>query len=155
MNPALYEYRFLGALVPAVIIPALITPSPAGPAAVLLLAIFAVVFVFTRSWPDRGLYLACAGEPLAIACSMVHFWAGLVVICLLAALIAEAFGIARTREDYQIFAAFFGVSLVVAIIIHLANHVLVPLVIIMGAVLIIVAIQSVRTYQLRKQYAGA
>ena len=155
MNLSLPEYRFFAALALVVIVTVLAFESPAGPLALLLLVIVAAVLHLTGSWPDRGLYLTCAGMPLVIACSMANFWAGLVAICLLAVLLAEVFCIARTKDDRLLLAAFAGSSLAIALVIHLANHVLIPLVIIMGMTALVLAIQSVRTYQLRKQYAGA
>lgn len=155
MNLSQPEYRCLTALALVVIATALAFASDAGPVALLLLVIVAAVLYLTRTWPDRGFYLTCAGMPLVIACSMANFWAGLVVICLFAVLIAEVFGIARTKDDHLLLAAFCCASLAIAVIIHLANHVLFPLVVIMGVTALVLTVQSVRTYQLRKQYAGA
>ena len=156
MNALLPEIRFFALLSLGVVGTVFLVPSPAGYPALILLAIFATVLYFTRTWRDRGFYLVCSGEPLVVACSMINPWAGLFSICMLAGIVCEALGISIVgREELVLFTGFCISSLFITLIIHISNHVLVPLVIILGLAAGILAIQSVRIYQFRKEYRGA
>ena len=155
MNYSGSEYRFFVALAIGVIVTALFIPSPAGYSAIILLVIFALVLFGTRTWHDRGFYLVCGGEPVVIACSMMNIWAGLFAACMLTGLICGVLGLMGSGEDLLCFAGFCVSSLVIAGIIHFSNHVLLPLALIIGITVLILAIQSVRIYQFRKAYNGA
>ena len=155
MNYSLPEFRFLIAFAIGVIVPALVIQSPAGYAAIILLLIFILLLFSTRTWHDRGFYLVCCGEPVVIACSMMNIWAGLFASCMLAGIVCGALGLVGSGTDFIPFAGFCISSLVIAMIIHFSNHVLLPLTLIIAITAIILAIQSVRIYQFRKQYSGA
>ncbi|MHB8163100.1 MAG: hypothetical protein ACYDDV_02000 [Methanoregula sp.] len=121
---------------------------------IILLIIFFFILAISRTWQDRGFYLACSGEVLVVSCSISNIWAGLFSLCMLARIICRALGILESRQDYKTLAFFFGSSLIIAILAQLSNHVLSPLLVLGSIIIIILAIQSVRTYQFRKYYTG-
>ena len=155
MNYNTPEYWFFLALALGVVATSSYFASPIWYAGILLLLIFAGILHVTRTWPDRGFYLVCAGEPLVVACSMMNFWAGLYAVCMLTGMIGGALGLIESKADYTPLAGFWAGSLLVAIIIQFSNHVLLPLVVVTGLAGIILAVQSIRFYQFKKQYSGA
>ena len=86
---------------------------------------------------------------------MMNIWAGLFVVCMLTGIIGSVLGLVESKNDLVLFLGFCMSSLFVAVIIHLSNHVLLPLVAIAGIAGIIMAVQSVRIYQFKKTYSGA
>ncbi len=121
---------------------------------IILLIIFFFILAISRSWQDRGFYLACSGEVLVVACSITNIWAGLYAVCMLAGILCGALGILKNRQDLKILAFFCGSSFMIAILAQLSNHVLSPLLVLGSIIIIILAFQSVRTYQFRKYYSG-
>jgi len=155
MNYLLPEYPFFIALAAGVTVITLLSGSPAGYLNFLLLLLLSGILVITRTWHDRGFYLACSGEPLVIACGIMNLWAGLFAVCMLAGIVCGALGLVESRKDLIPFTLFCGSSFLVALLIQVSNHVLLPLLILGSMTAIILAIQSVRTYQFRKHYTGA
>jgi hypothetical protein len=121
----------------------------------LLLALFGALLFLTRTWRDRGFYCVCGGEPLVVACGAVNIWGGLFVVWMLAGIVMEALGMWKGQRDIRAFAAFCCITLVVAVMIQLANHVLLPLIILGTATVMFVAVQAVSGYRLKKHCAGA
>jgi hypothetical protein len=155
MNDSLPEYVFFIALAVVVSASALISGSLAGYINVILLLLFSGILIITRTWKDRGFYLVCGAEPLVIACTVTNLWAGLFSLCMVAGIICRAFGLLESRPDLRPFLFFCGSSFLIALLIRVSNHVLVPLIIFGGITGVILAIRSVRTYQFRKEYTGA
>jgi hypothetical protein len=121
---------------------------------IILLIIFFFIFVISRTWQDRGFYLACSGEVLVVACSITNIWAGLYAVCMLAGILCGALGILENRQDLKILVFFCGSSCIIAILAQQSNHVLSPLLVLGSIIIFILAFQSVRTYQFRKYYSG-
>lgn len=155
MNYLLPEYPFFIALAAGVTGITLLSGSPVGYLNFMLLLLLFGILVITRTWHDRGFYLVCSGEPLVVACSIMNLWAGLFTVCMLAGIVGGALGLLKSRQNLRPFALFCGSSFLVALLIQVSNHVLLPLLILGSMTAIILAIQSVRTYQFRKHYTGA
>ena len=155
MNRLPREYPFFVVLAVVIAVITILVGSPASYINFILLLLFLITLVLTRSWHDRGFYLVCCGEILVIACSITNLWAGLFAVCMLAGIVCEVQKILESREDLRTFALFCGVSLVITLLVQLSNHVLLPLVILGGMTALILIIQSVRTYQFRKHFTGA
>ncbi|MDO9326756.1 MAG: hypothetical protein Q7T80_17540 [Methanoregula sp.] len=155
MKDLKHEYLFFVALVIGVTILTLLSGSPMGFLNYLLLLLVLGVMVMTRTWQDRGFYLTCGGEPLVIACSIMNPWAGLFTVCMLAGIVCDALELLKSRQDIKPFAFFCGSSFLIALLIQVSNHVILPLLILAGIAAIIIAIQSVRMHQFRKHYSGA
>ena len=120
-----------------------------------LLVLSGIVLHVTRTWKDRMFYILCAGQPLVIALSAAQGWAGLFIMWMLAGIVLATLGMLVSGRDWQSYAAFCGVTLVIAAGIDASNHVLLPLVIIGGLTSLFVAVQTIREYQFRKRYTGA
>jgi len=155
MNYLLPEYLFFIALAAGVTGITLLSGSPAGYLNFMLLLLLSGILAITRTWHDRGFYLVCSGEPLVVACSIMNLWAGLFTVCMLAGIIGGALGLLESRQDLGHFAFFCGSSALIALLIQVSNHVLLPLLILGSSAAFILAIQSVRTYQFQKHYTGA
>lgn len=155
MNNLPLEYQFFIALAAGVIGITVFLAYQFWYLNILLLLLVSGILILTRTWPDRGFYLACCGEPLIIACSLMNIWAGLFTVCILAGIVCSAFGLLEFQQDYKYFALFCGGSFLVALLIQVSNHVLLPLFLFGCIIAIILFIQSVRTYKFRKQYTGA
>ncbi len=121
----------------------------------LLLFLTGIVVYATRTWKDRAFYLLCAGQPLVIALSVVLIWAGLFAVWMLAGIVLADLGMLASASDWISYAAFCGATLVIAAGIEVSNHVLLPLMILAGLLVLLVAVQILRDYRFRKQYAGA
>ena len=121
----------------------------------LLLALTGIVLYATRTWKDRVFYILCAGQPLVIALSAVLVWAGLFAEWMLAGIVLAELGMLASRNDWLAYAAFCGVTLVIAAGIQASNHVLLPLIILTGIIALFAAVRILRDYRFRKQYTGA
>ena len=155
MNLPPPEYPFFIALAIGVTGISLLLGSPAWYLNIALLLLVCGILVITRTWHDRGFFLVCGGEPLVVACGIMNLWVGLFSACMLAGIVYGALGLLESRKDILSFALFCGGAFFVALLIQVSNHVPLVLLIIGGVTAIILAIQSVRTYQFRKQYTGA
>jgi len=154
MNGFQKEYWFLIALAVMINMMIIVWPSPVGYLNVLLLLLLAGTLVITRTWKDRGFYLVCGGEPLVVASGLQNIWAGFFAACMLAGIVCGALGLLGSRRDLGLYGIFCGSAFLIALVIALANHVLLPLLILGCMTAIVLAIQSVRTYQFRKHYTG-
>jgi len=121
----------------------------------LLLALTGMVLYVTRTWKDRVFYILCAGQPLVIALSAVLVWAGLFAEWMLSGIVLAELGRLTSRNDWLTYAAFCGVTLVIAAGIQASNHVLLPLIILAGLITLFAAVRILRDYRFRKQYSGA
>lgn len=148
------EYWFFIALAAGIAGNTAYQASPYWYLNIILLIIFFFVLAISRTWHDRGFYLACSGEVLVISCSITNIWAGLFALCMLAGIICGALGILENREDFINLAFFCGSSFIVALLAQVSNHVLSLLLVLGSVIIIILALQSVRTYQFRKNYIG-
>jgi cell division protein FtsW (lipid II flippase) len=138
----------------AVIAGTILRPGPAEYLAILLVCVFAAVYRLTRNRPDRLFYLACSGALLVAVCATASTWEGLFVAWMAAGVLAASAGITVSARDLPAVLLCAGVTLVLAWMIELANHVLLPLTVIGGITAIILAVMAIRTYRLRKEYAG-
>lgn len=155
MNLPQPEYQFFIALATGVVVISILLGSPVWYLNVTLLLLFLGVLAITRTWRDRGFFLVCGGEPLVVACGIMNLWAGLFSVCMLAGIVCGALGLIESRRDLMPFAFFCGGSFGIALLIQVSNHVLLSLLVIGAITAIVLAIQSVREYQFRKQYTGA
>lgn len=155
MNQVPQEYRFILALAAGITGYTIIWPSTAAYLGILFLLVLGAVQVLSRTWPDRAFFLLVAGQPVVVACGMANLGAGLYAACLTAGLVSAAMGILDSRADYLALAAFFCFSVLVAVLVFLANHVPLPLLVLCIAVAAFILIQSVRNYQFKKHYTGA
>jgi len=121
----------------------------------LLLVLPGIVLHVTRTWKDRMFYVICAGQPLVIALSAALVWAGLFAVWMLAGIVLAALGMLGQGDDLRTYAAFCGATLVIAAAIDASDHVLLPLVVLGGLIALCAAVQTIREYRFRKQYAGA
>jgi hypothetical protein len=122
----------------------------------LLLALLpGVILYLTRRWPDRAFYLICAGQPAVIACGSTNIWAGLFVEMMLAGMVAGTMELLVSREDYLYLFLFYGLILVLALIIQVSNHVFFLLLALGAALALLAGILAIRNYQFRKEYTGA
>jgi hypothetical protein len=155
MNRPLTEHIFFMLMIAGALGTAAISPSLAGYLGLLLLVPVGGVLYATRTWPDRGFYLLCSGQPLVIACGTVTIWAGLFCAWMLAGMVQGAWGALDSYGDFRVFLLFCAVTFPVAAIIQLSNHVLLPLLVLVTVTGLVLFIQLVRRYQFRKQYTGA
>jgi len=121
----------------------------------MLLILSGGILVITHTWHDRGFYLVCGSEPLVVTCSIMNLWAGLFTVCMLAGILCVSLGLLKSRQDIRLFGLFCASSFLISLLIQVSNHVLLPLLVLSSSTAIILAIQSVRTYQFRKHYTGA
>jgi hypothetical protein len=121
----------------------------------LLLALTGIVLYATRTWKDRVFYILCSGQPLVIALSAVLPGAGLFAVWMLAGIVLAELGMLASGYDWLTYAAFCGVTLVIAAVIQASNHVLLPLIMLTGIVTLFAAVRILRDYRFRKQYTGA
>jgi len=155
MNSLPREYQIFAGLAAGVAGITILIGSPASYINFILLLLFFITLVLTRSWHDRGFYLVCCGEILVIACGILNLWAGLFVVCMLVGIVCEVQQLLESRQDLSTFALFCGVSLGITLLVQLSNHVLLPLIILGGVTALILIIQSIRSYQFRKHVTGA
>jgi hypothetical protein len=155
MRLPLLEHRFLIALAAGVVAITVITGSPVWFLNLMLLSLLCGVLVLTMTWPDRGFYLTCTGVLLVVSCGLQNIWGGLFVACMLAGIVCSSLGLLESRQDLRVYGFFCGGSFLIALLIEVSNHVLVPLLILGIIAAAIFAIQSIRIYQFRKHYSGA
>ncbi|WP_321507928.1 hypothetical protein [uncultured Methanoregula sp.] len=155
MSRILPEYQWFIVMVAGVACITLLLGSPIWYLNGLLVLLYLGVLLLTRTRRDRGFYLVCAGEPLVIACGIQNLWAGVFIICTLAGIICSVLGLFESRNDKQQFGLFLVISFLIALLIQLSNHVLLPLIILGVVAAAIILIQSIRMYQFRKHYTGA
>ncbi|MCK9580515.1 MAG: hypothetical protein M0Q92_08700 [Methanoregula sp.] len=148
------EYRFFIALAAGTVLATAFLASPVWYLTIVLLVPVLAVLALARTRPDRGFYLMCSGMPLVIASAGMNIWAGLFGACILAGMVVSAAGFIESGEDMVIFALFCSGLFLVALLIELSNHVLSPLIIILGITGLVLAIHSVHNYQFRKHYSG-
>jgi len=154
MKPVLWDYGFLGVLATGVLALSILNASAAGYIGIALLALFAGIWFITRTWHDRAFYQLCAGLPLILACGSVSLWAGLFVIWMIAGIAGNAMGIVRETWERRLFVLFCGVTLLVAVLVQVSNHVVLPLLLLCIITAGILALQAIRDYKFRKQYRG-
>jgi len=121
----------------------------------VLLALAGIVLYVTRTGKDRVFYILCAAQPLVIALSAVLAGAGLFAVWMLAGIVLAELGMLASGNDWLRYAAFCGVTLVIALGIQASNHVLLPLMILIGLIALFAAVRILRDYRFRKQYTGA
>lgn len=149
------EYAVFGILAGGIIVLSLFLGSPFWYINLLLLVLLLCIMLGTHTWHDRGFYLLCGGVPVVIASSSMNLWAGVFAACTLAGMIAIVFGIGESTQDLKNYAVFCGSSLLVALIIQISNHAVVPLIAFAGVTALILAVYSVRRYQFHKHLSGA
>ena len=148
------EFRFLIPLAAGIIaITAYLRPETWFLAPALLLA-FLGIYAVSRSWPDRGFYLVCSGVLLTTAAGAMNLWAGLFTVWMAAGTVCSSHGLLQTTPDFHTFLGFCGITTAIALFIELSNHVVLPLSVLAAGLLIVLLVQSVRAYQLKKHYSG-
>jgi hypothetical protein len=148
------DYGFFALLCAGVFILVVAGSSPFWYLPVFFLILTGGVLYTTRTWRDRALYLLCAGQPLAVACGAVNLWAGLFAEWMLAGIVLDSTGMLGSIRDLRSYAVFCGATLVIAAGIHASNHVLLPLIVLGTGTALFAAIQTIRDYRIKKQYAG-
>jgi hypothetical protein len=155
MNPPSRDIQIIIVMAAVVILATAIFPSPSWYLTLVLLGVFILVSWRTRAWPDRVFYLTCSGILLVVACSAASTGEGLVVAWLLAGVIATVMGMIWSKKDIPAVLMFGSSTLAVALMIQLANHVLLPLLILGAATALVVAALAIRDYRFRKEHTGA
>jgi cell division protein FtsW (lipid II flippase) len=91
---------------------------------------------------------------LAAATAMANPWAGLFVIWMLAGLIAASLGLLASREDFPVLLLFWAASLLIAALLQLSDHVVLPLLVLGAGCALVIGFQVIRDYQFRKRHAA-
>lgn len=155
MTPWPSRYKAIGLLAVVAVLSAILVPSPAAYLTVVLTAAFALIYRVTRAWPDRAFYLVCTGVLLVAISASVSVWEGLAAGWLVAAVFVSATGIVITIRDLPVLLAGGFVTVAIALMIALANHVLLPLIVLCTAAVLFLGIMAVRDHRFRKEYSGA
>ncbi|MFA5268026.1 MAG: hypothetical protein WC379_08635 [Methanoregula sp.] len=156
MRPVPPQAGFFGLLVAGVMVLLLpFFPSLYWFVCISLAAITGIILYLTRQWPDRAFYLACAGQPAAIACGSTNIWAGLVVEVMLAGMVAGTMGHLSSEEDYRYLLLYACLALLLALLIGFSNHVFFLLLALGTALALLAGIMAIRGYQFRKECTGA
>jgi uncharacterized membrane protein len=74
---------------------------------------------------------------------------------MLAGVVLLELGMLEGKEDFGVFMLFCCVTLVLAAVIQVSDHVLVPLILLAAGAGLVLFFQDIRNYQLRKKYTGA
>jgi hypothetical protein len=149
------ELWFFIPLAAIVTAPAILRPSLTGYAGIALLAVVSFLFLYSRTWRNRGFILICSSVPLIVSCAIQDIRVGAGAACLLGGIVSSVLGLLDTRGDLPSFGLFCGTVGLVALLVAFSNHVIAPLIIIAGIASLVLFIQSVRNYQFRKEYSGA
>ena len=149
------DYVFLGVLAAGVIGITAWSGSPVWYLNLIFLCLFGGIFSAIRSWHDRVFYLVCAGEPLIVACGATNLWAGVFVVWMVAGIVCNAMGMLEFSGGIKSFILFCGIAAIVAILIQVSNHVLLPLLILTAGTGAILAVQVIRDHQFRKQFGAS
>jgi hypothetical protein len=155
MNPLSPDLRITLFMAAVVILVTAIHPTPSWYLTLFLLGLYVAVYWLTRTWHDRAFYLVGFGALLVVACGAASIWEGLIVAWMVGGSIAVVTGMTVSRNDIPVLLAFGSCTLAVALIISLANHVLLPLFVLCALTAGIAAILAIRDYQFRKQCSGA
>jgi len=129
-------------------------PSPYGLICLILAVIPGATLFLARQWPDRAFYLICAGQPAVIACGSTNIWAGLFVGGMLAGMVAGTLRLLSSQEDYRYLFLFYGLALVLALIVQVSSHVFFLCVAAGAGLALLAGIMTIRGYQFRKEYTG-
>ena len=149
------NYLFFGVLAAGVIGVTAWSGSPIWYLNLILLCLFGGISYAIRSWHDRVFYLVCAGEPLIVACGAINLWAGVFVLWMVAGIVCNAIGMLDFLMGIKSFVLFCGVAAIVAILIQVSNHVLLPLLILATGTGAILAVQVIRDHQFIKQFGAS
>jgi hypothetical protein len=149
------NYLFLGVLAAGVIGVTAWSGSQVWYLNLILLCLFVGIFYAIRNWHDRAFYLVCAGEPLIVACGAINLWAGVFVVWMVAGIVCNAMGLLEFLMGIKSFVLFCGIAAIVAILIQVSNHVLLPLLILTAGTGAILAVQAVRDHQFTKQFGAS
>jgi hypothetical protein len=155
MSAFLPEYRFIIPLAAGLSSALLLLQPAAWYLDILLLFLFIGIVVITRTWPDRGFYQVCSSVPLIAVSGIMNLWAGMFTVWMVAGTTCTSLGLLASREDQKHFLLFCGSVSLITLLIGASNHVLLPLLVLTTTVAVVLAVQSVRTYQFRKRYTGA
>ena len=155
MRQELRNYLFLGVLAAGVIGVTIWSGSPIWYLNLILLCLFGGISYAIRSWHDRAFYLVCCGEPLIVACGAINLWAGLFVVWMVVGIVCNTMGMLEFSGGIKSFVLFCGVAAIVAILMQISNHVLLPLLILTAGTGAILAVLMVRDYQFRKQFGAS
>lgn len=149
------NYLFLGVLAAGVIGVTVWSGSPVWYLNFIFLCLFVGISYAIRSWHDRAFYLVCAGEPLIVACGAMNLYAGMFAVWMVAGIVCNAMGMLEFLMGIKSFVLFCGVAAIVAILVQVSNHVLLPLLILTAGTGAILAVLVVRDYQFRKQFGAS
>ena len=145
----------IGLMAAAVVLSTVLRPGMAGYLALLLVGVFALTYFLTLPRPDRIFYLACSGALLVAIAAAASVWEGLLIAWMAAGVIATTMGIQVTGQDLPALLAAIASTLAIALMIGMANHVLLPLAVLSGITGCILVVLVIRDYRFRKQYSGA
>jgi hypothetical protein len=138
-----------------IILADVVYPTPSWYLTLVLLGLFITVYWLTVSRHDRVFYLVCSGVLLVVACGTISIWEGFIIAWTLGVIIATAAGMRVSRNDIPALLTFGSCTLAVALMIQLANHVLLPLLVLSAVIAGIAAVLAIRDYQFRKECSGA
>ena len=148
------EYVFLGVLAAGVIGVTAWSGSPVWYLNIIAFCLFGSIFYAVRNWHDRVFYIVCAGEPLIVACGATNLWAGVVVVWMVAGIVCNAMGMLEFSGGIKSFVLFCGVATIIAILVQVSNHVVLPLLILAVGTGAVLAVQAIRDHQFKKQFGA-
>jgi hypothetical protein len=153
VSPAYGFFVLLAAGVPVLLLP--FTLSLYWAACLLLVALAGATLYLTRRWPDRAFYVACAGQPAVIACGNSGIPAGLFAEAMLAGMVAGTMGLLSSRGDYGYLLLFWGILVLLALVVSLSNHVFFLFPALAGILALLAGTAAVSGYRFRKECSGA
>jgi len=145
----------IGMMAAVVVLITLISPAPSGYLPVLLVGIFAALYWWIRNWHDRFFYLVCSGIVLVAVCGAGSTWEGLIIAWMVAGILATVTGVTVSVHDLPAVLAGGAATILITLMIELANHALLPIAILCGMTLGFLAVIIIRDYRFQKQYSGA
>lgn len=145
----------IGMMAAIVVLVTVIRPAMAGYLSILLVGIFAVIYWWTRNWHDRFFYVACSGVLLVVICGAISIWEGLIIAWMVAGILATVTGVTVSVHDLPAVLAGGVATILITLMIELANHALLPIAILCGITLGFLAVIILRDYRFQKQYSGA
>jgi hypothetical protein len=154
MNPMKPEYGFFAGMVAGVLILSVLVPTQYWYINLILITLFGITLYYTAPRNDRIFYLVCAGELLVVAAGVTMLWAGLFMVWMLAGVVCGVQGLLVSRTDYYTLILFWGCTILIASVIQVSNHVILPLLLFGLGTGLILGIRMMRNYQFRKHYSG-
>jgi hypothetical protein len=154
MNRAFLKPGFFALMAGGALGAAIASQSLTGYLCVLLLIPPGGILFAAPAWHGRIFYLVCSGELLVIACGAISIWAGLFTAWMLTGVVLGELGLIENKDDFSVYLLFGCVTLILAAVMQVSNHVLIPLLVLAAGAGLVLFFQHIRNYQLRKKYTG-